>query len=318
MRAIRRTAPKRPMCIAAALVSALPNFAAAQTKCTSGTAASMAASASGVEYPLGQPRTFRVNDKGDIRTIHYAKVGEHAVFEGDIVLGDASQIEFAALSGPVEMYRQQSGQTDITPFGYIARSVLSGAQKWPSNTVPFVIDSSLPSGPLVRSAMKAWSDVTPIRFVERTPQNSASYPNYVTFILGTNPIACLSYGVGMMGGGQRVELVSGCGFGQIVHEIGHVLGLDHEQNREDRGSFVRVEKGNIIDGYAYAFEQRPSLYKDAGQYDYDSIMHYEATAFSCNEKPTLLPVGALPPGIQIGQRTHISQGDIAVIKSVYK
>src|SRR4029077_5178653 len=48
------------------------------------------------------------------------------------------------------------------------------------------------------------------------------------------------------------------GRGEIIHEIGHVLGLDHEQNRKDRDQYVRVNINNITEGYAYAFEQRPS------------------------------------------------------------
>jgi hypothetical protein len=47
-------------------------------------------------------------------------------------------------------------------------------------------------------------------------------------------------------------------------------------------------------------------------------MHYEPTAFSCNGKPTIQPSIALPPGVKFGQRDHISKGDIAAIKSVYK
>jgi len=38
---------------------------------------------------------------------------------------------------------------------------------------------------------------------------------------------------------------NGCGFGQVVHEIGHIIGLSHGQNRPDRDRFVDVFSGNI-------------------------------------------------------------------------
>lgn len=50
-------------------------------------------------------------------------------------------------------------------------------------------------------------------------------------------------------------------------------------------------------------------------YDYDSIMHYPPTAFSANGNPTILPN---VPGVDIGQRTHLSEIDINEIRAAYK
>jgi len=272
-----------------------------------------------LEYALGQPKSVDVDDAGTIRQVSYVKAGSHAIFEGDIIIGDANQIEFAAAMGPVKLQRRAAaGPGDLTPFGYVARSVLSGAQKWTNNVIPYTIDPNLNSGDVILRSMQAWSSLTKLRFVERTAANSAQYPNFVYFTIGSDPRACLSEGIGMSSGRQNVELVSGCEYGQIVHEIGHVIGLHHEQNRADRDSYVHVETANIIQGYSGQFAPRPAEYKDIGAYDFDSIMHYEPGAFSCNGQPTIVPNRSLPPGVQMGQRNHISAEDADVVNSIYK
>ena len=52
-------------------------------------------------------------------------------------------------------------------------------------------------------------------------------------------------------------------------------------------------------------------------YDYDSVMHYRADAFSSNGQPTIEP---LNPDIDIGrlgQREGLSENDIAHVKALY-
>jgi hypothetical protein len=285
----------------------------AQTQPPTETSANRLTYATDAVANMGAPRSIQIDaGNGDVATLHYTKKGNKAVYEGDVVVGNADELEFAAQAGPVKLYK--ASPDDLTPFGYMAKSVIGGARKWPNNLVPYSIDPAYPSAGLVLQAMAAWQNATHVQFVERTAANSSSYHNYVYFTNGTDPNACYSYGVGMQGGRQLVELVDGCQYGQIVHEIGHVLGLDHEQNRSDRDKYVKVNTRNIMHGYEGAFVQRPSLYKDIGTYDYDSIMHYEEDAFSVDGQPTITALN----GAKIGQRDHVSQGDISAIGTVYK
>jgi hypothetical protein len=102
--------------------------------------------------------------------------------------------------------------------------------------------------------------------------------------------------------------------------MGHVLGLGHEQNRSDRDKYVKINVGNIPEQYESQFLKYEADYMDKGSYDFDSIMHYQVNAFACDPaKPTIVPKVALPLGVKtVGQRDHLSNGDIAAMKDIYK
>ena len=58
----------------------------------------------------------------------------------------------------------------------------------------------------------------------------------------------------------------------VGHEIGHALGLYHDQARADRDKFVNILFENIEKGKESNFMKEGS--KDIVPYDYHSIMHY--------------------------------------------
>lgn len=79
--------------------------------------------------------------------------------------------------------------------------------------------------------------------------------------------------------------------GTILHELLHVCGFHHEQNREDRDNYVKIYEENIRYGTESNFEKVP-VGTTTGygiSYDYGSILHYSQYSFSINGKPTIVP-----------------------------
>lgn len=246
---------------------------------------------------LDPPELFqgRVDGTGQIQvgaslTNYQLKVG-HFVSEGDIVLGDASRL--AKGTGPT------------------ASSVISVLQMlWPGGVIPYEIDSSLPTASRVTVAIDHWN-ANLGGAVKLVPHSNE--PDWALFARSSSASTCAS-SVGMVGGEQEVYIGDDCGTGNVIHEIGHLVGLWHEQNREDRDRYVTIQWQNVESDSQIQFHLTGAWGNDSGSYDYASIMHYPPDAFSTNGQPTIVTV---PPGTPFGQRIALSPGDIRGAQALY-
>lgn len=197
-------------------------------------------------------------------------------------------------------------QIVTTPFIKNATAVKSNSYRWKDGIVPYKIQSGHPYYSDIKAAIAHINQKTNVQLIEQTYQNDYIY------IGRKSKNSCYSY-VGRIGGEQLVNIGNGCGYGTIIHEICHALGLWHEQSRKDRDNYVTINWNNIQSSNKHNFEKHVDALT-FGEYDYNSIMHYGKYAFSKNGQPTITCRNA---GCDIGQRQGLSQNDIRALNAMY-
>lgn len=228
-----------------------------------------------------------------------AEADNEALYQGDILLGPLAKV--AAVEGTVSL---QSLDRDIL-FGLALRDLDA---RWPDGHMRYRISPDLPRPERVRQAILAWEAATKVVSFEEI---ATADGNYVEFVAGGG----CSSAVGMVGGRQVIRLGPNCTTGNTVHEIGHALGLHHEQARSDRGAHVIVFTSNILSGAEGNFLQDPTNFEDVGPYCHGSIMHYGAFAFASD--PNRKTIETVPAGIPIGQRAGLAECDVETIETIY-
>jgi acylphosphatase len=240
----------------------------------------------------------------DWKPVVYSIVNGTAIFEGDIVLGTIEEMQ----------------RINITPHAIL----ISGYRyKWRNGIVPFEEDPGLTQNQqiLIANAITLFQNNTTITFINRTTE-----PDFVFFQSGVD--VCQSP-VGRRGGRQNITLSPGCDLHSTIHEIGHAVGLFHEQSREDRDQYVKILWENIKDGILpdgsydpnedkrHNFNQHITDGDDVGDYDYCSVMHYQLDEFTKNGQPTIQLLGSANCGYVVGQGNQLSAGDIAALRQLY-
>jgi len=182
---------------------------------------------------------------------------------------------------------------------------------WAYGVIPIWIDSTLSPTTVTaaRLAMDVWNQVAGVTLVEVEGEAPPAF-DHVHLQPGDG---CASW-VGRRGGAQALWVSPECNSGTLIHELGHVIGLEHEHTRSDRDAWIRINRENVRPDKLHNFDVAPDGSRMLGEYDYASIMHYGPDYFSIDGAATIEP---LQPGVVIGQRVTPSDGDIEAVSELY-
>ena len=183
---------------------------------------------------------------------------------------------------------------------------------WPG-TVSFAISSnSTGDRAAILAGIQHWSDNTCIQFNEVADGSSAPHIRVI------KADGCWSY-VGKItsSGAQDLSIGEGCtSLGTVAHELGHAMGLQHQQARHDRDNYVTIMTDNIITGRENNFEKRSTPNNYSVPYDLTSIMHYGSRYFSKNGKETIRVNNFMQQGL-IGREGGLSHRDKQIANAMY-
>ncbi|XP_074643569.1 zinc metalloproteinase nas-1-like isoform X2 [Tubulanus polymorphus] len=199
------------------------------------------------------------------------------------------------------------------------KAISATRYRWTANTIPFEYneyDFSDIEKAEVQKAMDLWAQETCIKFRKAT----ASDKNKILFQTGKG--GCNSW-MGMVGGTQEVNLSKqGCRWlGVFLHEIGHAIGLVHEHQLPNRDTYIRVLWQNVDTALTKWFDKYSSSYVNVygTDYDYASVMHYGAKAFSGNGQNTMETIDASKSNWMGNVNTKtLSFTDAKVVNQMYK
>ncbi|KAH3793636.1 hypothetical protein DPMN_147151 [Dreissena polymorpha] len=207
-----------------------------------------------------------------------------------------------------DVFRQVMEKNDGKKYSDMMRNLPSGRQALRD---PGVVQSD--TNETIKEAMNQWSRHTCLHFVPWTDQ-------YDRIIFSPND-TCESF-VGRATGPQYIHLdrQKCMTLPIILHEIGHAIGLYHEQMRADRDNYLTVNYEYINQENHNQFDKlNASEYLDFNKpYDYQSIMHYGKRFFANpSDAISMEPIDKTYLDI-IGEAQHLSFHDVQIVNAMYK
>jgi len=221
--------------------------------------------------------------------IRYAVVDGRAMIGDDVDLGSVAEME--------ALTRRLAAEKDAAIRPEALSLPHAGTPFWPNDTIPFEIDKSFEAQrTLVDSIMRLWEHGTTVRFVPKT----AAHKVYVTISQSAKPTKCTTTYTRYVGGRVSKPATMALRPFCVGHELGHIIGLQHEHQRSDRNTYVTVRPPK---GSEDQYEESDDPV--CGPYDLGSIMHYDDFVDA-------------KPGYTITRRDNvISPGDRTTVNSKY-
>lgn len=234
----------------------------------------------------GSPVDFVINSD----TISCRLINNEYVFQGDILLTEEQLI-----------INKGTGTALLS-------------KRWPDGIIYYTINSNLSEiKEHIFEAISDYETKTALQFIERTDQK-----NYVEF---TNSIVFNTCSrLGMVGGHQHIWLdpTWNTTF-EIIHEIGHTVGLIHEHSRPDRDEYITIYRENIW----------PTAWADYGKvrqsivtkkFDFSSVMIYasfNSSTITDNLPAMLINSGYYGTSNEINPSSKLSNLDVEMINTLY-